>query len=210
VASALGLLVAPARVDRAATFVRALAHVDWDTLEAAYAALEADAAGVIAQTLSTSVLPALARLADMRFQGQGFEVVTRLPAGPYTAASEPALRAAFEQAYGALFARRPPVAEIELVNIRACATAMAGRGELALELAPAGPLVQPRATRTIALGQSTAPQMAPVYERSALPAGMHVDGPALIEEASSTLFVPTGAAATVQASGNIVVELPPG
>jgi N-methylhydantoinase A len=208
VASALGLLVAPARVDRASTIVRALARIDWDHLEAAYAALEADATGVIAQTLSAAMVPALARLADMRFMGQGFEVVTRLPPGPYTASSEPALRAAFDLAYAAVFARRPPVAEIEIVNVRVCATATAARGELALELAQPGSRPQPRTTRTITLGQGAVPQTAPVYDRCALPAGMRLAGPALIEEASSTLLVPAGASATVQASGNIVVELP--
>ena len=209
VASALGLLVAPARVDRSTTIVQALAHVDWNRLEAAYAALETDAAGVIAQTLSAKVVPALARLADMRFVGQGFEVVTRLPSGPYTAATEAALRDAFEQAYATVFGRRPPVAAIEIVNIRVCATAAAGRGELALGLARTGSQPQPRTTRTLTQGtQGAAPQSAPVYERSALPAGMRLAGPALIEEASSTLLVPPGASATVQASGNIVIELP--
>jgi N-methylhydantoinase A len=51
-------------------------------------------------------------------------------------------------------------------------------------------------------------QLAPVYDRASLPAGTTLDGPALIEEASSTLLVPYGARATVQPCGNVVVELP--
>src|SRR5690606_23932995 len=43
VASALGLLVAPARVDRVTTVAIEMDRVDWPALEAAYARLEADA-----------------------------------------------------------------------------------------------------------------------------------------------------------------------
>jgi N-methylhydantoinase A len=211
VASALGLLVAPARVDRASTILQPLRRIDWEHLEGAYRALESDASGVIAQTLSDSVAPTLTRLADMRFAGQGYEVVTRLPPGPYAASMEPALREAFEQAYATVFGRPPPVADVEIVNIRVCATASAGRGELSLGLASnTRSLPSPRATRTLLAGTGVKPQAAstPVYERSALPAGTRLNGPALIEEASSTLLVPPGATATVQSSGNIVVELP--
>ncbi|MPZ42053.1 MAG: hypothetical protein GEV05_01365 [Betaproteobacteria bacterium] len=121
---------------------------------------------------------------------------------------QPVLRDAFEQTYATVFGRWPPVAEVEIVNIRVCATATAGRGQLSLGLAEAQSQPQPRTTRTIVLGQGAAPQTAPVYERSTLPAGMRLAGPALVEEASSTLLVPAGATATMQASGNIVVELP--
>jgi N-methylhydantoinase A len=208
VASALGLLVAPARVDRSMTLVRPLGRIDWLALENAYAALETDAAEVIAQTLSKEARPMLQRLADLRFVGQGYELVTRLAAGPYSANSEPAIRQAFEQAYAAVFGRRPPVAEIELVNIRVCATAAAGRGELALGLAPGEAVPRPRTTRSIRAADAAMEQLAPVYDRASLPAGTTLDGPALIEEASSTLLVPYGARATVQPCGNVVVELP--
>ena len=46
-----------------------------------------------------------------------------------------------------------------------------------------------------------------VYDRDALAAGDTFDGPAIIEEASSTLIVAPGTTFTVAASGNIVVAL---
>ena len=107
VASALGLLVAPARIDRSTTIARVLSTLDWVAFEAAYAALEADAARVVAETIPAATRPGVQRLADMRFAGQGYEVVTTLPVGPYGASSAPAVRAAFEQAYESLFGRRP-------------------------------------------------------------------------------------------------------
>jgi N-methylhydantoinase A len=46
-----------------------------------------------------------------------------------------------------------------------------------------------------------------VYERDALESGQIVAGPAVIQEASSTLVLPAGSRAKMDASGNIVVEL---
>ena len=47
VASALGLLIAPARVDRVATVARELAHLDWADLEATFTRLEAETREVL-------------------------------------------------------------------------------------------------------------------------------------------------------------------
>ena len=47
----------------------------------------------------------------------------------------------------------------------------------------------------------------PVYDRYALPVGVQLKGPAIIEEASTTLIVPAGALAHVDRSGNLIVDL---
>ena len=47
----------------------------------------------------------------------------------------------------------------------------------------------------------------PVYDRLALGIGAALAGPAIIEEASSTLIVPPDAHATVDPSGNLIVDL---
>jgi N-methylhydantoinase A len=186
----LGLLVAPARIDHSSTIARALSKLDWPAFEHAYAALEADAGRVVAETLSADASPRVQRLADMRFAGQGYEVVTALPLGPYNAASEAAICSAFEQAYESVFGRRPPVAEIEIINIRVSLSASTGGGELELGMAASGGTPEPRCRRPARFAAGEAPLLAPVYERDALPAETVLTGPAIIEEASSTLLVP--------------------
>jgi N-methylhydantoinase A len=47
----------------------------------------------------------------------------------------------------------------------------------------------------------------PLYDRDALSAGQVGDGPAIIEERSSTLFVGPGGRFEVLASGNIIVTI---
>ena len=122
VASALGLLIAPARVDRVATVAREMEQIVWPDLEATFARLEAGAREVLAATLPDGAAPAIARLADIRYVGQASELVVPLPAGPYTAASRAALMQAFEASYVAAFTRTPPTTQVEIINVRVSAS----------------------------------------------------------------------------------------
>ncbi|WP_431283811.1 hydantoinase/oxoprolinase family protein [Humitalea sp. 24SJ18S-53] len=205
VASALGLLLAPARVDRVATVTRRLDGMDWAALEARFAAMENEAREVIAATLGAGAVLTRRRAADLRFLGQGYEVMTEIPPGPYGPDTEAAIRAAFETAYERVFSRRPAVAAIELINIRVSVTGSTGMGTLdpAVPVMAAG---DPRTgTRRARFGDTVVD--APVLDRRRLAAGSEIAGPAIIEEAMSTLLIPPGARAAVEASGNIVIRL---
>lgn len=208
VASALGLLMAPARIDRMATIARRLNALDWDEFESAYLRLEDDARGVIAATLTDpDVRPSIGRAADLRFVGQGFEIVTDLPAGPYSGTSAQSVREAFFAAYKQTFGQVPPVGEIEVVNIRVAVSARAGNSDLRVPTGKISGASAVRGTRKVWLGDRSAFAEVPVYERELLSIGHVVAGPAVIQEASSTLVLPSGARATVDATGSIIVEL---
>jgi N-methylhydantoinase A len=208
VASALGLLMAPARIDRMATIAKRVGALDWDAFESAYRKLEDDARGVIAATLANpGVKPTIARAADLRFVGQGFEIVTDLPSGPYTQGSAQAIRDAFFAAYRQTFGQVPPVGEIEVVNIRVAVTATAGNSDLRVPTGTVSGAHAVRGTRKAWVGAQSAYADVPVYERESLAVGQVIAGPGVIQEASSTLVLPSGARATVDASGSIVVDL---
>ena len=64
-----------------------------------------------------------------------------------------------------------------------------------------------RGTRKIWVSTLSAFAEVPVYERDALSIGQVVAGPAVIQEASSTLVLPAGAHAKVDASGSVTVDL---
>ncbi|KAA2211618.1 hydantoinase/oxoprolinase family protein [Teichococcus oryzae] len=205
VASALGLLLAPARVDRVATVARRLEGLDWTWLEGAYARLEQEARAVIAATLGDAADITIRRAADLRFVGQGYELITEMPAGPYGEGTGGAIREAFLAGYERVFSRRPAVGAVEIINIRVAATG----GAAGNRLDPAVPRTasgDPRTgTRRVRFGASE--HMAPVLDRRRLAAGTQIAGPAIIEEAMSTLLIPPAAHATVEASGNIDILL---
>jgi N-methylhydantoinase A len=88
------------------------------------------------------------------------------------------------------------------VNIRIAVSAATGEGRLDPAI-PASAAVEPAGVRRLA-GMG----VVPVFRRDALAAGQAIRGPALVEDGMSTLVVPTGAVATLEANGNLVMELP--
>jgi N-methylhydantoinase A len=209
VASALGLLIAPARVDRVATVAVQWGDIDWPALEKEYRALEADAARVISETGLDAKAAEVTRLADMRYVGQGFEIVVTLPSGPYDASSAKGVEAAFTETYRRTFSRTPPEGKIEIINIRVSMRArVPGRG-IAFTV-PTGGTPTPKAHRRVYSPDAAAFVDTPVYDRAALPAGVKVAGPAIVEEAESTLVVGRNATMHADKNGNLIVDLQDG
>ncbi len=206
VASALGLLVAPARVDRVATVAREIGELDWVRFEELFQTLERSALAVIAGTGMAPEAALVRRIADIRYVGQAFELVVDLPAGPYSAASEPALAAAFEASYLASFTRMPPSTPVEIINIRVAVTAEVPGSSLALGApAPSGTAL--KGERSIYFPEWREHRPVAVYDRYALSAGMRLLGPAVVEERESTLVIGPGGRFEVAPSGNIIVEI---
>ena len=82
VASAVGLLIAPASADRVATVAERLDRLDWPAFEARFQALQTDAGAVIAETGADPATATITRRADIRYVGQAFELVRRPAARP--------------------------------------------------------------------------------------------------------------------------------
>ena len=205
VASALGLLVAPARVDRVASVPRPLAGIDWQELESRFRALEADAVATIAGTGVDPAAAIVTRQAEMRYAGQGFEVLVGLASESFGTGADAELLQRFEAEYGRVFGRIPPRGEAEFVNIRVSVQAALRAGVLP-GTQPGGELqAASRGTRPAWIGGGFVET--PVYVRAALGAGLRIIGPALVEEPGATLLLPRGSEARVEGNGNIRVEL---
>jgi len=218
VASALGLLVAPARVDRVATVGIRLDRDSPAALEKAFRKLEDDARAVMADTGLKLESATVRRLADGRFLGQGFDLVVDLPDGPYddSEASRQRLAVAFEGAYREKFALTPPDVPVEFINIRVAVRApvaeASGGGVAASAAAADGdPRGAGRAVKGVRPAYFPEPRgfaESTVYDRARLAPGDEIAGPAVVEEEGSTLVIGPGGAAKVAATGNLIVTLP--
>jgi N-methylhydantoinase A len=209
VASALGLLVAPARVDRVATVGIRLDHDSVAALEQAFRRLEDDARAVMADTGLQLDAASVRRLADGRFLGQGFDLVVELPPGPYddSDACRTRLTAAFETAYRDKFALTPPEVPVEFINVRVAVRApVAGAGVTVQAARDGGSAV--KGVRPAYFPEPRGFAETTVYDRARLAPGDEVRGPAVVEEEGSTLVIGPGGIGRVAPSGNIVVTLP--
>jgi N-methylhydantoinase A len=211
VASALGLLVAPARIDRVATVGIRLDKDSIPLLESAFRRLEDEARAVIADSGLKLESATVKRLADGRFLGQGFDLVVELPDGPYDdgAPSRTKLTAAFEAAYREKFALTPPGVPVEFLNIRVAVRAPVSGSEVVLQgRRGSGAASALKGHRPVYFHEAAGFVSTAVYDRHRLGVGDELAGPAVVEEEGSTLVMGPGGSASVAPSGNLVVTLP--
>jgi N-methylhydantoinase A len=202
VASTFGLLVAPPKVDLVASYLARLDELDLARLDKLYDAMATDAVARLAAVGVAAGEVVFERRADMRYVGQGFEIVVPCPAG----ADAAALRAAFETSYLEAYARLIPGAPIEALSWRLTALGpMPEAAFVAAEAPPAGDALKRH--RPAWFPEVEAFRDVPVYDRYRLAPDAAFDGPAIVEERESTIVVVPGAHARVDAHGSLVIEL---
>lgn len=207
VMSALGMLVAAPCVDLARGYIASLTHIDWRVVNAAFKDMEQEARRLLIEAGAAPEQIVLQRSADMRFVGQGHEISTPVPDGELECERRPEkLQADFIAEYERLFGRRLPGLNVEALTWRVRGTV---RRELSenLVVARADVLRRPEAEYREAIFPGTGKIKCAVFDRGALPPGINLHGPALIEERESTTVVGPGATITVDAQHNLLVEL---
>jgi N-methylhydantoinase A len=205
VTSAIGLLAAEVKFDLSRSYVTRLhalepAHLarilDEMAAQGAVVVREAGAAGTIA----------LARTADMRYVGQGYELAVPIPDGPIDGRTADALRAAFDRVYAHRYGYSDPKAAVELVTV---AVTVSGAGpEVRLPEQHAGPRDTAHARkpdRPAYFAETRGYVPCPVYDRARLPVGATIAGPAIVEEPESTTVLPPGTTAEIDAWANLLV-----
>ena len=211
VASTMGLLIAPPQTDLVHAYVSPLAELDWDRLNRIYADMRDEAAAVLGQL---GVAPHTIRFqpaADLRYVGQGFEVLTQLPSGPYGPQSWPTFTAAFDTAYKAVYGRTVPGLEIEGLNWRLRASAPASGGQQVANAlrarinTPGGDALINR--RPVYFPESGGFIETAVYDRYELHPGQTYAGPAIVEEHESTVVVGPAATFHIDPYQTLIIEL---
>ncbi|WP_458098086.1 hydantoinase/oxoprolinase family protein [Roseomonas sp. WA12] len=204
VVSALGGLVADLRND----FIRTL----FSTLspaEAGHLRQEAEALGRLGVAWLREEQgfdgPAQASwFADMRYHGQSFEIEVALPGAALRTGDTGALADAFHQAHEALYDFCDREAPVQIVNLR---LVMAG--------SPPRPAIQPPPRGE---GEATPERVlrvffegdwheVPLYRRADLAVGQSFSGPCVVAQDDTTVCVPPGFHAGVDAMGNIILDL---
>ena len=208
--SAWGLLTAPLAFDFVRTLRARLDAADWDALNAVFAEMEDEGRTLLGRAGVERADMRVTRIAEMRYVGQGHEVEAAVPLESLSASSLPAITAAFEEAYRALYHRLPQGVAIEALNWRVTVSGPPP----ALGLGGVAPAVGTEA-RTAVKGQRRAWFAeagawvdTPVYDRYALAPGVTFDGPAIVEERESTAVMGPGARCRVDEGRTLVVEVP--
>jgi len=191
--SCLGLLAAPARVDRSWSNPTLVSAIDWKKVAGVYAGLRADAeqeldsAGARDATLKWWIG------AEMRYAGQGHNVSVNLPWRPVNAAMAPALIREFERSYRQFYGHLVPGAAPQVITWRLTGRSVVKNHRFAWGDARVSAKPVMRGKRSIYLPLRKKFQPVPVYDRYSLKPGTKIAGPLILEERESTLVVPVAA-----------------
>jgi N-methylhydantoinase A len=140
--------------------------------------------------------------ADMRYVGQSYEI--EVPVEPEWLAADERHRLldAFHRAHERVFGHADPHAPVEVVNLRVQLRGVRPRVPLVEVATGTGA----KATGARRIWLDGRPAQAQVYERASLGRGDRVIGPAIVEQADTTVLVPAGDAATVDRFGNLLIR----
>jgi N-methylhydantoinase A len=204
---AFGMQLPDFSQDYVRTYTKRLGNADVAAVSALYDEMEAQGRQVLLKSGAREDQIRFARTADLRYVGQFNEVEVASPNGPVTPALLDALAAAFHNKHEQTFAFAMPNRPIEIVYLRI--RAIAATAPVRLREISAGaesPEPARKAGRRCYFGRAAAWQTTPVYDGTALVSGNRIAGPALIEEASSTILIPEGAHARVDQFGNYLIQ----
>ena len=193
--SCIGLLAAPARVDRSLSRVQLLADVDWSALSKGMAALHRDAARELGTASAAKVRWQLG--AEIRYAGQGNAVDIVLPYRRIDAGAARTVLRAFEKRYEQLYGALVPNARPQVVTWRLTGRSVRPRQSFNLDTGAVQTRPRPMARRTAYRTDIGQYDELPVYDRYALPAGSNLKAPLILRERESTIIVARRAKVTV-------------
>ncbi len=181
--SAIGMLLADARIDLSKTFTGILTEDAMGAIQDAFGAMEAEAAASLRKEFGAREV-VFERHAEMRYLGQRHNI--KVPVGG--AGNLGAIRQAFERDYKRRYGHSDSSNPAELQALHLSAFARQQRPDLSSLLTAGAGRSEPT-SRRIYFKEKNGFVDAAVYQRSALTTGFSAQGPAVIEEYGSTTLV---------------------
>ena len=208
VMSSIGMLVAPKSFDSVQSYISRLDGVDWDHVNSVYEVMESSAVELLTSAGVEAGDIRVERSADMRYVGQGFEIVVPVPGGKLGPGLREALAAIFSETYESLFGRSLTDVPVETITWRLSASEPPPRPDIRFRAAesethPGGV----KGERPVFLIEEGRFVDCPVFDRYGLEPGATVNGLAIVEEREATVFVGPDARCVIDEHLNLVMSL---
>jgi N-methylhydantoinase A len=202
--SAFGLLAVDWRTDQIVTKVMHEDAIEISAVADIYAGLERAAATTLERDGIEPSRIRLVREADVRYAGQSMEVRVAAPSGPVDGAFVAGLIDAFHAAHRKTFGYNyDGEQKVELVNF--CVSGFGVIDRPSIPKLDLGTEVAPTPDSRLVYFNG-AFRETPIYQRTLLPAGFRLNGPAVIEEFGSTTVVFPGQSLAVDEHGTLIVR----
>jgi N-methylhydantoinase A len=202
--SALGLLIADFRCDYSQTFLAPTSLLSLPALNRAYVELEQKALARLRQERIAEKDIRLARSAEIRYAGQGYQIEVPVPSEEVSREDLRQVLRTFHRVHQKLYGYSAPRQDTELVSLRIAGFGKVRKPRFKREKeAGRSSRRAAKGKRPVFLGGQYTP--VPIFDRARLRPGDSVPGPAIIEQLDSTTFLPHGHRALVDSYLNLVV-----
>jgi len=206
---ALGMLESDIRLDNVKTYNTLIPGIDLNDFNDVIDKVEAQALVELLQEGVEKERAHLLRFLDMRYVGQHHEVTVEIPSGCSIGEHHiEGIAKSFHAAHERLYTYSTPENPLEIMNIRVTAvgsvekTGLRARCEKVTDSSPAL-----KGTRRVYFEEKHGYHETPVYDRNLLGQGVHIEGPAVIEERITTVIVHPGWDLSLDGFGNIIMEV---
>ncbi|MDF0596850.1 hydantoinase/oxoprolinase family protein [Psychromarinibacter halotolerans] len=178
-----------------------------DSISADFATLDAEADAWFKREDIAPDARETARTLDLRYEGQAFELSVDCPEGPVTPDLLAEVRRRFEDAHRQVYGYASPDEPVHIIAIRLVATGKVDNARLVTSDPATTPVSDAQTgTRDVWLPETGAFTPCPLYDRDLLGPDHVIDGPAIVEQMDTTVFLLPGQRATVDSYLNLVIE----
>ena len=143
--------------------------------------------------------------ADMRYVGQSFEIAVELEPSWVLEDNAGAIAAAFHEAHRRVFAHADPTAPVEIIDLRLQISGNTPKPPSTL-LPPEGASEASQSTTQRRVFIEGRYRDVPVYLRDELAAHQHIEGPAIVDQSDTTVFIAPGWSARVHESASLILQ----
>ncbi len=201
----LGLLVANIRSDHVESHLVRPHTEGLEPVWAAFERLEARGREVLRAERVPEQRRSVELAIDARYVRQNYELPIMLAPEEIRQVDADTLCQRFHDAHAAKYGYARPEFEVEFVNMRLTAVGELPKPELPELPARDGAELRPRSRRPVRFGTSWS--TTPVFVGDDLRAGDAIAGPAVVERLDTTILLPPGDRAVVDAVGSLVITL---
>jgi N-methylhydantoinase A len=201
--SALGLIATELKRDYAQTLFITADTADPAALEAAFMVLEDKGSAMLDRAGITPESRRFERAVDARYERQSYELTIPVGSHPVDQITSQEIAGDFHSRHRHTYGHDNRSEPVKIVNVRVAAIGMIP--PLMIRDIPADGRVDAIKCRRQLWFRETGDVDAPIYDRSRMPLGLKVAGPAVIESLESTILVPPRWQARVTEDGFVVL-----
>jgi N-methylhydantoinase A len=206
--SAWGMLGADLRRDFVVTWFTSLAAAAFDEMESIFSRMEEAGRARMSQSNLEIESLEVQRAADMRYIGQEHAVTVDIPLEVFQNHDRAAFKQHFDDMHEQRYGYASPQEGAEIVSLRSAVSGVMRKPSYSpIEAGGSDPSPAANGSRPVYFADAGGFTTTPTFARELLKAGNIISGPALVEEYASTTVLHPGDVLTVDAFGNLVIDV---